>query len=89
MARRPKPSTADYFLKRVLHETKTPDECWDWQGPVNYAGYGRLLWNGQRVMAHRVMAALTEKIPDIDAPEFVSQSCNNRRCCNPKHLVIK
>lgn len=89
MARRLKPSTPEYFLKRIAHEGKTSADCWEWQGSVNYAGYGRLLWNGQRVMAHRVMALLAERIPDIDAPEFVAQTCKNRKCCNPDHLAVK
>jgi hypothetical protein len=89
MARRKRENTPEGFLARVDHENRTPNQCWDWKGPLNYAGYGRLLWNGQRVMAHRVMAVLVEKIPDIDASDFVSQSCGNRKCCNPGHLVIK
>jgi hypothetical protein len=32
---------------------------------------------------------LTGKIPDIDAPEFVTQTCGNRKCCNPGHLKTK
>jgi hypothetical protein len=89
MARRKRESTAEGFLARIAHEGKPATDCWDWLGPLNYAGYGRLLWSGQRVMAHRVMALLTEKIPDIDSPDFVSQTCGNRKCCNPKHLIIK
>lgn len=89
MARRKKPSTAEYFLTRVDHEGRTPAECWNWTGPLTNSNYGRLLWNGQRVVAHRVMAMLVEKISDVDAPEFVSHTCKNRRCCNPDHLKIK
>ena len=85
MARRKKESTPEYFLSRINHD----GPCWEWTGPINHAGYGRLLWNGQRVMAHRVMAMLTNKITDIDAPEFVSQTCRNRKCCNPEHLTVK
>ena len=89
MARRKRENTAESFITRVDHEGKSANDCWDWKGPLNYAGYGRLLWNGQRVMAHRVMAVLAEKMSDVDSPNFVSQSCGNRKCCNPSHLVIK
>lgn len=89
MARRPKPSTHEYFFSRVDHETRTPAECWEWRDAINYAGYGRLMWKEQRVMAHRVAAMLTGKISDIDAPEFVTQTCGNRKCCNPNHLKTK
>lgn len=86
MARRPKVSTTENFLSRVDHMGKPEDACWDWMGGVNNAGYGRLMWNGRRAVAHRVMASLVNILPDIDSPEFVSHTCKNRRCCNPKHL---
>lgn len=89
MARRTKPSTPEYFFSRVDTAGKTADDCWEWKDSINYAGYGRLLWNGQRVMAQRVAALIAGKIPDIDAPELVTQTCKNRRCCNPDHIRTK
>ncbi len=69
-----------------------PDECWDWEGSVNggrqQQQYGRLKIGGRagrHVLAHRLAFEFRHgRAPD---PKLkVLHSCNNQRCCNPKHL---
>jgi hypothetical protein len=65
------------------------DDCWEWSGPRNTAGYGMLsYWPGHSVAkcitAHRAVLVLAGNMPD---PGMVAMhSCDNPPCCNPKHL---
>jgi DNA-binding transcriptional ArsR family regulator len=63
------------------------DECWDWQGAKNNAGYGCFHLNGKFWMAHRFMYRIKtgEEIP---SGLVVRHKCNRPVCCNPNHLDI-
>lgn len=64
--------------------------CWNWIGKL-HTGYGYIRINGNQELLHRVMYALyVEPIP-TGLPwkvPIIDHLCNNRRCCNPKHLRL-
>ena len=64
------------------------NECWLWLASVVTAGYGAFWLNNSIQGAHRVVWIIENKceIP-VDKP-CILHSCNNPRCCNPKHLRI-
>lgn len=58
--------------------------CWRWTGPVNRAGYGILVFNNYRMLAHRFSYLFAGRHPIGDL--FVLHKCDNPPCVNPDHL---
>ena len=67
------------FWSRV--DGSTPFQCWPWIGNKNGNGYGRF----RGTMAHRVAYELIHgPVPD---GLIVRHRCDNKPCCNPRHLL--
>ena len=73
-----------WFWKRV--KLGNSCDCWPWQGRVmaNRRGYGRLVFNGKSIGAHRMALSLVAPASSPDL--FACHTCDNPVCCNPGHL---
>lgn len=62
-----------------------PGRCWVWIGPTHH-GYGKLMNNKKRILAHRYSYQLHHGPipPDLQ----VLHSCDRPRCVNPSHLRV-
>lgn len=79
----PKRSTEKHFWGRL---NKTETGCWEFSGSRCSDGYGRLIFQGRKLTAHRLAYELAHgQIPDGMA---VCHRCDNPSCANPDHLFL-
>lgn len=77
---------------------KTPDEFWNkfeklsndcWVLPnTDVKTYYTVKWFNRVIAAHRLSAYLSGKLDSLESKQFVLHTCDNKRCCNPKHLEV-
>jgi len=65
---------------------KSEDECWEWIGKSLSKGYGHLRINNKDCYSHRMV--YIETYGSIPEGLCILHTCNNPKCCNPKHLYV-
>lgn len=62
--------------------------CLLWAGCTTPYGYGRVKFEGDTWMAHRLVYTILTGIDLLDDWRTLDHLCRNRRCCNPLHLEL-
>ena len=75
------------ILQRFFSKIKrVPSGCWEWQNSCFKDGYGQFWCKPTNVRAHRWVFFFFN--PEKSRFLQVRHSCDNRKCCNIRHLLI-
>lgn len=59
--------------------------CWNWKGCSNENGYNLFMYKGGMIGAHRASYLIYKG--SIEKNTEIQQTCGNKNCINPGHLV--
>jgi predicted DNA-binding protein YlxM (UPF0122 family) len=71
-------------IERFWAKYDKTGECWLWTKKISPNGYGIVFWNKKNTHAHRVAFELYH---NRKPKHLIKQTCKNRACGNPAHLI--
>lgn len=81
------PETPKYSIEDILSKVnKVKSGCWNWTGPKISKGYGRISFQNEHLIAHRLVYILLKG--EIPKGMNLCHTCDNPECCNPDHMFI-
>lgn len=70
--------------KRFWGRVEKTGGCWNWTGPIGSERYGRIRFQGRRVLTHVISYRLS--FGAVPSGLSVLHRCDNPRCVRPDHL---
>lgn len=75
--------------EKILGRCTPQGDCMIWQGATHRQGYGMIRVDAKMQTVHRVVGLDKYGNPGDSGTYKFSQTCGNKLCCNPDHIVVK
>ena len=67
--------------------------CWEWRRQISNSGHGRITIRDNAQALNKTISAESASyiafIEEVPLGMIVRQTCSNRLCINPEHLIIE